>query len=211
MSNGGSQKNYSISRIEIEERDPSVFADLTFFFDREDALNDIAVLRKAWIGDTLVPHDQIDEFINKKSDTKEANKFWNEYWPWVYRIARKYGLRNNFIRPIVRAVLSGIVVEGDYFRAFEQSKVDNLSDDYKLSEKEVVISNFVRDIDLHGLSNKIDDKSVNTIRRDREWYWLYQKMGYRKIAKLKNQTLTTVISAIKSYSLKLQTYYSVTK
>lgn len=211
MSNGGSRKNYFISRIEIEERDPSVFADLTFFFDREDALNDIAVLRKAWIGDTLVPHDQIDEFINKKRDTKEANKFWNEYWPWVYRIARKYGLRNNFIRPIVRAVLSGIVVEGDYFRAFEQFKVDNLSEDYKLSEKEVVISNFVRDIDLHGLSNKIDDKSVNTIRRDREWYWLYQKMGYRKIAKLKNQTLTTVISSIKSYSLKLQTYYGVTK
>ena len=211
MSISGGRKKYPIDQIKIEERDPSIFADLAFFFDREDVLYDISALRKSWIGDTLISHDLIDDFVNKERSIEEAKKFWNEFWPQVYRIARKYGLRKNFIRPIVRAVLSGVVREGDYFRAFEQFKIDNLSDEYKLSEKDVVVSNYVRDIDLRGLSNKIDDKSVNTVKRDREWYWLYQKMGYRKIAKLKKQTLTTVVSAVKAYSSKLQTYYSVTK
>lgn len=207
----GDREKYPIDQIKLEERDPSIFADLAFFFDREDVLYDISVLRKTWIGDTLISHDHIDDFVNKKRSDEEAKKFWNEYWPQVYRIARKYEVRENFIRPITAAVLSGMVIEGDYFRVFEQYPIENLSDDYRLSEKAVFLSNNVRDIDLLRLKTKTDDKSIVTVKRDREWYWLYQKMGYRKIAKLKKKPLTTVISVIKAYSSKLQTYYSVTK
>lgn len=205
----GGRKKYPIDQIKIEERDPSIFADLAFFFDREDVLNDISDLRKTWIGDTLVPYDHVDDFVNKKRPLEEAKKFLNEYWPQVYRIARKYGLRENFIRPLVRAVLSGTVAEGDYFRVFEQARIENLSEEYKLSEKTVILSNFIRESDLRGLSNKIDDKSIKTIKRDREWYWLYLNsgMGYKKLSDTLGEPMQTVRTAINSYKRRLRTYY----
>jgi len=211
MKISGGRKKYLIDQIRIEERDPSIFADLAFFFDREDVLNDVSNLRKAWIGNALIPHDQIDDFINKKRSLEEARDFLNVYWPQVYRIARKYGVKENFIKPISAAVLSGTVIEGDYFRVFEQDPIDNLSDVFRLSDKRVFLSNNTREIDLHGFATKEDNKSIATVKRDRDWYWLYQTMGYRKVAKLQKKTLTTVVSAINSYSSRLQTYYSVTK
>jgi len=211
MKLSGGKKKYPIKRIEIEERDPSIFADLALFFDREDALGDIADLRKSWIGEKIISHDQIDDFINGERSLDEARAFWNKYWPQVYRIAKKYGLRENFVRPIVAAVLSGVVVEGDYRRAFEQHPIDNLPDEFRLSEKTVFLSNNVRDIDLRGLSNKIDDKSITRIKRDREWYWLYQEsgMGYKRLSKAVQEPMQTVRTAINSYKHRLRDYYRV--
>ena len=205
------RREYLVDRIEIEERDPSIFADLAYFFDREDVLNEIATQRKAWIGDKILPHDKIDDFINRDMTNEEAKKFWWKQWPQLFKIARMYGLRVNFIRPIIAAILSGVITEKDYVRIFKEPPIDNLPEEYKLSDETIYVSNGVRDIDLQALRTKIDDKSIATVKRDREWYWLYQKMGYRKIAQLKKQTLTTVISAIKIYSSRLQIHYSVTK
>lgn len=211
MSISGSRKTYFIDRIEIKERDPSMFADLAFFFDRKDALDDIATLRKAWIDNILIPHDQIDNFINRDMNSKEAKKFWWKIWPQIFQIARKYGLRENFISPIISATLSGVVTEKDYLRVFKETQIGNLPEEFRLSEKAIFVSNYVRDVDLQTLRTKVDDKSIATVKRDREWYWLYQSqnIGYKRLSDIIGQPMQTVRTAINAYSEKLSTYYRI--
>lgn len=203
------RREYLVDRIEIEERDPSIFADLAYFFDREDILNEIAAQRKAWIGNKILPHDKIDDFINRDMTSDEAKKFWWKHWPQLFKIARKYELRVNFIRPIISAILSGVVADRDYLRVFTEPQIDNLPEEYRLSNYTIFVANNIRAVDLQVLSTKKDDKTIATVRRDRDWYWLYQKMGYRTLEKQLGGEfpLETIRSAISSYSAKLDSYY----
>jgi len=68
-------------------------------------------------------------------------------------------------------------------------------------------SHRVRKVDK--LKQPKDNKAISTVQRDREWYWLFQTMGYRKLSITICQTLQTVRSAVDSYNNKLQTYYKV--
>lgn len=209
MSINTKRKKYFIEPIRIEERDPSIFADLAYFFDREDVLNEIGLQRKAWIGDKTLPHDEIDDFINRDMNSEDTRKFWREFLPGAFQTARKYGLKENFISPIIAAILSGVITEKDYLRIFKEPRIYNLPEKYRLSNEVIYISNSVRNIDLRSLRTKIDDKSITTVKRDREWYWLYQKMGYRKLEKHLYENMETIRSAITSYNDRLLTHYRV--
>lgn len=209
MSINTKRKRYFIEPIRIDERDPSIFADLAYFFDREDVLNEIGLQRKAWIGDKTIPHDEIDDFINRDMNSEDAKKFWWEFWPGIFRMARKYGLKENLVSPIIAAILSGVITEKDYLRIFKEPPIYSLPEEYRLSDEVIYISNNVRSIDLQTLRTKVDDKSIATIQRDRKWYWLYQKMGYRKLEKHLGENIETIRSVIRSYNDKLLTYYRV--
>lgn len=209
MSINTKRKRYFIDPIRIDVRDPSIFADLAYFFDREDVLNEIGLQRKSWIGDKTFPHDEIDNFINRDMNLEDAKKFWREILPGVFQMARKYGQKENFVSPIIAAILSGVITEKDYLRIFKEPRIYNLPEEYRLSDEVIYISNSMRSIDLQILRTKIDDKSIATVQRDRKWYWLYQKMGYRKLEKLLGVNIEIIRSAIRSYNNKLLTYYQV--
>ena len=199
---------YPIKRIELEIADNGKYADMAYFFDKTEVIKDIFELRYRWIKGKTIKHDEIDNFINT-NDTKEH---WKNYLG-CRKLAKKYGLGSTFVKPIIAAVLSNLVTDIDYSTAIKESSVYGTPEDLQLDEDVTFTSRRVRKTDLSRFRNKQDDKSISTIKRNREWYWLNkqmnQRMGYRKIEKVTGELLETIRSGIRAYKEGLKTYYPV--
>ncbi len=215
------RKRYLIEPIDIQVTDNGKFADMAFFFDQENVLKKIADLRKSWIDNKTIPNEDQDDYFNIDRNLKETRHFWNNYQQ-VFQIAKKYQriqkykkivlrypLGLNYIRAITSAVLTGRVTDKDYTTVLREYPMENTPDFLQLNGMIAFTTGRLRKADVVLLNE--DNKSISTVKRDRGWYLLYQKMGYRKIAQLSKVRLTTVISAINSYISKLGFYYSVTK
>lgn len=215
------RKRYPIEPIDIQVTDNGKFADMAFFFDQENVLKKIADLRQSWIDNKTILNEEQDDYFNIDRDLKETRHFWNNYQQ-VFQIAKKYQriqkyknkvlkypLGLNYIRAITSAILTGKVTDKDYTTALREYPMENTPDFLQLNEMVTFTTGRVRRADLVLLNE--DNKSISKVRRDRDWYLLYQKMGYRKIAQLHKVRLTTVASAINSYISKLDSYYSITK
>lgn len=75
-----------------------------------------------------------------------------------------------------------------------------------------IVCNEIRDNDYVGRPSR---QRVEHIRRDRIWYWKNkrlkgnERLGYYKISKMDSVTMKTVISAIKSYQSRLNSFERV--
>ena len=202
------RQSYPIAPIDIQIADNGKFADIAFLVDRHDFMEDIAKLRNSWIGKTLLDQNKINNFINLKRDIKAAKHFWKHYFE-LRRIAKRYNLGATYVGSILAATTSGKVTDMDYRTFLKEPIMYGLPEDLQLDDDVTFTSHRVREVD--EIAPIQDTKTISKVKRDREWYWLYQKIGYRKIAKVANEQLTTVVSAINSYYSKLDSYHSVTK
>lgn len=202
------RQSYPIAEIDIQIADDGKFADIAFLVDRHDFMEDIAKLRSNWIGATLLTNSKINDFINLKRDINAAKHFWKHYFE-LRRIAKKYHLGVTYVGAILAATLTGAITDRDYLTIITEPIMYGLSEDMQLDENVTFTSHRIREADK--VSPTLDTKTISKVQRDRRWYWLYQTMGHRKVAKEVNENLTTVISAIHAYSSKLNTYHSVTK
>lgn len=195
---------YPIKRIDLKITDNGKYADMAYFFDKPEISKAIFELRKKWIKGKTIRHEEIDNFIN----SQDTNDHWRNYFE-CRLLAKKYGVGSTFVRPIVAAVLSGEVYELDYSTAMKEPIVYGTPDSLQLDDKVTYTSKRIRKVDLIRLRSHKDDKSISTVRRNRDWYWLYQRSGYRKIAKKTHELLETVRSGIRAYKEGLDTHYSV--
>ena len=202
------RQSYPIAAIDVQIEDNGKFADIAFLVDRHDFMKDISELRKAWIGKTLLSHNKIDDFINLKRDLNAAKHFWKHYFE-LYRIAKKYSLGATYVASILAATITGIISDTDYKTTLKEPIMYGLPEDMQLNDDVNFTSHRVREVD-QALQTQ-DTNAISKVKRDRKWYWLYQTMGHRRVAKKVNEKLTTVVSAIHSYSSKLNNYHSVTK
>lgn len=200
------RQSYPIAAIDIQIEDDGKFADIAFLVDRHDFMTDISELRKAWIGKTLLSHNKIDDFINLKRDIKAAKHFWRHYFG-LRRIAKKYSLGATYVASILAATVTGVISDIDYKTMLKEPIMYGLPEDIQLDDDVTFTSHRVREVDK--LNQNKDTKVISTVKRDRHWYWLYQQMGYKKLASTVGQTMETVRSAVNSYQDKLQTYHKV--
>lgn len=194
--------SYSIEPISIDIDDNGKYADMAYFFDRADVLSDIAELRKKWVNDKLVPHNKVDDFINEHDDKAH----WQSYLQGR-RIAIKHGVGTTFIRPIIAAVLSGQIDDTDYSTNIEEKTLYKLPEELQIDEKISYSSSRIRDIDYKMRKQRKDNKSIASIKVHRKWYWLYQKMGWRKVEKETGDILETIKSGVRAYSKALERYH----
>lgn len=194
--------SYPIEPIDININDNGKFADMAYFFDRVEVLTDIAELRNKWVSDKLIPHDKVDDFINEHDDKPH----WENYLQGR-KIAIKHGVGTTFIRPIMSAVLSGEIDDSDYSTTLEEKPIYRLPEDLQIDEKIAYSSSRIRQVDHKKRKQRKDNKSIASIKTYRKWYWLYQKMGYRKIEKETHDVLETIRSGIRAYTKALRTYY----
>ena len=200
------RQSYPIAAIDIQIADDGKFADVAFLVDRHDLMEDIAKLREAWIGETLLSHNKIDDFINLKREINAAKHFWKHYFE-LRRIAKKYGLGATYVGSILAATISGIITDADYRTMLKEPILYGLPEDLQFDDDVTFTSHRVREVD--ELNQNKDTKAIGVVKRDRQWYWLYQQMGYKKLASIVGQTMETVRSAVNSYQDKLQTYHKV--
>lgn len=198
------KRTYPIEPIVIEIENNAKFADMAWFFDRPDVIQDIHDLRKRWIGNTLVPHNEIDDYTNQFDDKQHWDNFFG-----CRRLAIKYGVGATFVRPIISAVLSGKVDDSDYQTILVEYQVDNVPLDLQIREKVAYTSPRIAVEDVKEYS-AIDDKSISSVKNHRRWYWLNHKIGYRKISNQEKQPTTTIVSGIQSYRNKISQLSGVT-
>ncbi|OGC49686.1 hypothetical protein A2W32_01860 [candidate division WWE3 bacterium RBG_16_37_10] len=200
------RQSYPIAAIDIQIVDDGKFADVAFLVDRHDFMEDIAKLRETWIGKTLLSNSKINDFINLERDINEAKHFWKHYFE-LRRIAKKYSLGATYVGSILAATISGIITDADYRTMLKEPILYGLPEDLQFDDDVTFTSHRVREVD--ELNQNKDTKAIGVVKRDRQWYWLYQQMGYKKLASTVGQTMETVRSAVNSYQDKLQTYHKV--
>ncbi len=213
------RREYLIPQIEIDIVDKGKYADIAFLIDREDFMKEIALLRKNWIGEKLLNHNKIINFINLNRDLSSTKHFWNNYHQ-VFKIVKKYykvqrykkkilkyNLNLNYISAVLSAALTGKVTDEDYTTALQEFPMSNTPDFLQLNGMVTYTTGRVREVDIALLNE--DNKSIAKVQHHRKWYWLYQKMGYRKIAKHLGINIETIRSGVHSYIQNLQTYYQV--
>lgn len=198
------KRTYPIEPIGIQIDDNAKFSDMAWFFDRPDVIQDIYELRKKWIGDVLIPHNKVDDYTNQYDDKQHWDNFLG-----CRRLAIKYGVGATFVRPIISAVLSGMIDDTDYQTILVEYQVDNIPLDLQIREKVAYTSPRIVSEDIKQHSD-VDNKSISSVKNHRKWYWLYHNMGYRKIAKQEKQPITTITSGIQSYRNKISQLSGVT-
>ena len=194
---------YPIEKIDIQIKDNGKFTDLAEFFDTLSVLQEIANLRKKLLDGRTIKNAEIDDFMQN-----EGGVVWAKYIEEFRKIAKKFDVGATFVRPTGAAVLSGVVMDRDYSTILKQDLdfIRSLPEEIQLDEKIASTSYRIKESDLKALNEPKDNRSKSTIRRDREWYWLYQSMGYRKLEKCLNKPMQTIRSAIRSYHKRLWKY-----
>ncbi len=194
--------SYPIEPIDINITDNGKFADMAYFFDRLDVMNDLYELRNKWIQNKLIPHNEIDDYINKYDDKTH----WDNYLQGR-KIAIKHNVGSTFVRPIISAVVSGKIDDTDYSTILEEKPIYNLPEYLQIDEKLIFPSSRIRETDFKNRKQRKDNKSISAVKTYRKWYWLYQKMGYRKIEKETGAILETIRSGVRAYKKALESYY----
>lgn len=197
-----------ICPITITIHDNGKFADMAYFFDRYDVLPKIAEARNQWIGKELINNNDLDAYVNIYRDGYEWKKFWTNFEN-CRRIAKKCFVGDTYVRPILAAILSGVVTDADYKTIIRELPMENIPEELRLETPIAYISARIRNIDLKNIDKYKDTRSISNIKTAREWYWKYQEMGYRKLAKLFNKPLETVRSTVNSYEKQLRVSYRV--
>lgn len=189
--------------IDIDIEDNGKYADVALYIDRESVINDIYVLRKEWIGSSLVNNREIIAFINRDRNSQEATRFW-EYYLKARKLVIEHGVAETFFQPFVSAVLSGQITDNDYSAILKEFINYHLPEEYQFNHKVVLSSDRVRKPDWKKIRGKLDTKAKATIKRDRLWYWEHKHSGYKSIAKKYDQDMFTVRSSIVSYQSRLK-------
>lgn len=121
--------------------------------------------------------------------------------------AHQWHTENNNKLEIIENKISNYLENPHYF--FDEVVDDILKKINKGEEftNVVIKSLLLRSIKGNDYLIRENRFGIKNIKRDRRWYWWnkrYKKYGYKKIAKITDENLKTVESAIKSYENKLR-------
>lgn len=223
------KNKYGFEPIKIKIKNPRRFTEAAYVIDKPLFIKEALKIRKKYRITKPIGKDDIQQWALTNLSKKQIPIFFEA----ITDLRMLFGYESNYQIVLEKAVLGGIIEDGDYkntllinfsrlpsFLTYLPTQAFGILLTPQTDKKDVIATfkyykKIIKELNLSGETYASTDKRIDKrteIERDRKWYWKKEKgMTYRQIAEEegidKNDFYTSkkdlIVKAIKSYREKL--------